>query len=371
MKTSGNDIKQFNKSRIVKYISKQASTSKLEIANNLGISMPTVFQNIKELIEIGIVEEIGAYQSTGGRKAKALSLIADKAYAVGVDITSNHINFVIVNLSGRVIHQNRVREGYDNTLEYYHKVNEHLEQFIMESNIDTKKILGVGVSIPGIIDRNQDILIKSHILQVSNVNLQVIRNMVKYPIHFENDANSAALAELHDSEEDAVYLSLSNSVGGAICMGQKLYRGKNFRSAELGHMIIQPNGKECYCGKLGCVDSYCSAKALTQYTEEDDLEYFFTKVQEHDGECSVAWETYLKYLAMTVTNIRMMFDCDIILGGYVGGYMENYMLTLNKYMLEYNKFDNNMLYLKSCKLTRSASAIGIAMSFVDDYLDTI
>ena len=73
------EIKRKNKVLITNYIFKSVHTSKVDISHNLGISMPTVLQNIKELIDAGIVEEIGDYQSTGGRKAKALSIVGTAA----------------------------------------------------------------------------------------------------------------------------------------------------------------------------------------------------------------------------------------------------------------------------------------------------
>ena len=87
-------------------------------------------------------------------------------------------------------------------------------------------------------------------------------------------ANSAAYAELgttavsgdaaEDEETNAVYLSLSNTVGGSICFGGQQYPGDNFKSGEFGHMVIEKNGRQCYCGKQGCMDAYCSALVLQE-----------------------------------------------------------------------------------------------------------
>ena len=78
--------KSYNKSQIAKYINMKGETSKPEIASELGISMPTVLQNVKELIQFGIVAEAGKYESTRGRKASVLSISANLKNAVGIDI---------------------------------------------------------------------------------------------------------------------------------------------------------------------------------------------------------------------------------------------------------------------------------------------
>lgn len=369
-KTGQKDKKQMNKTKIAKFILRRGETSKPEIASSLGISMPTVLQNVKELTDEHIVAEVGEYKSTGGRKAKALSIVETGRYAVGIDITANHISYVLIDLKGNMRQQNRIRKKFENGMEYYEYVSRHLSEFVAVSGVEEDKILGVGISMPGIIDKKNEILLKSHILQVSNVNLKSISQLISYETSFENDANSAAMAELKDAAGNAVYLSLSNSVGGAVYMKNGIYAGDNFRAAEFGHMIIDTEGRECYCGKRGCVDAYCSARILARYTE-DNLDKFFEKLGQNDVEAGKLWETYLKYLAVTITNLRMTFDCDVILGGYVGGYMREHMMELNHHLLQYNKFENDTLYVKTCNYAREASAVGIAMRFIDQYFESL
>jgi len=80
---------------------------------------------------------------------------------------------------------------------------------------------------------------------------------------------------------------------------------------------------------------------------------------------------YLDHLAVLITNLRMAFDCDIMLGGYVGGYLKQYMPELSCKAVQYNMFENDTLYLKNCTYEREASAIGAAMYFFDSYLNSL
>lgn len=364
--------KRQNKARIASHILHRKQISKPELAIELGLSMPTVLQNVKELQEAGIVEEVGEYESTGGRKAKALSVVKNVRYAAGVDITANHISVVIIDLKGDMVHSRRFRRRFENTAEYYEDLAAELEQFLDESRVDKKKILGVGISLPGIVDRENSRLIRSHILQVSDINLEVISRLIPYPVHFENDANSAAVAELQGTDRNAVYLSLSNTVGGSIYLDNDIYGGDHFRSAEFGHMIIYPEGKLCYCGKRGCADPYCSAGVLSSFAGEDGgLAEFFRLVEKKERDAMVVWDTYLEDLSIVITNLRMCFDCDIVLGGYVGGYLKPYMSLLGRKVMVNNKFDNDTLYLRNCRYEKEASAVGIAMTFMDEYFQTI
>ena len=208
--------KKQNKVKIAKFIRYKGHTSKPEIAAEFGISMPTVLQNVKELTESGIVEEIGEYESTCGRKAKTLSITASWKMAVGLDITLNHISMVMLDLKGTITGKKRIRKNYENSYEYYRGLSDELDCFVEETGTAPEKILGVGISIPGVIDQSRELITRSHVLHLNNVKFQAVSQFIRYPVSFENDANSAALAEFVHRERDAVYLSLSNSVGGAI-----------------------------------------------------------------------------------------------------------------------------------------------------------
>lgn len=372
MNDKAGERKRQNKARIARHILRRKEISKPELAVELGISMPTVLQNVKELVKEGIVEEVGEYESTGGRKAKALAIASRVKFAAGVDITANHISYILIDLKGEVMSRKRVRKVYANVPEYYEETAADLSEFIKGSKVEKEKILGVGISLPGIIDKEKGKLVRSHILNVADVNLEVLGRLIPYDIHYENDANSAAVAELGGEEHNAVYLSLSNTVGGSVYLNNGIYGGDNFRSAEFGHMVIEPKGKECYCGKKGCVDAYCSARVLTSYLgKEGTLTEFFERLEGKEEKTVKFFDTYLDYLAIVISNLRMAFDCQIILGGYVGGYLKNYMTELGKKVLKYNRFDNDTLYLKNCEYEKDASAVGIAMTFVEQYFQNV
>ena len=364
------ETKHRNKVKIVKFIYKKGETSKQEISRELGLSMPTVLQNVKELLGDGIVTEVGKYQSTGGRKAGALALAKGHKYAVGIDITKNHISMVLVDTSGKVSVYKRLKRFYEDAIEYYEVLGVELEAFLNENQIDKNKVLGVGLSIPGIVDTSNSILLRTHVFKVSNLSLKKFSQFLKYEVAFCNDANSAAYAELRESAKNSIYLSLSNTVGGAVYINDEIYMGDNFKSAEFGHMVLEPNGRTCYCGKKGCMDVYCSALNLSKYTDEN-LDLFFNKLKEDDKESKKAWDEYINYLAIAVSNLRMAFDCDIILGGYVGGYLEEYLVELGQAVMIYNNFDIDTTYIKSGKYKIEAAAVGAGIQFIERYFNSI
>lgn len=133
---------------------------------------------------------------------------------------------------------------------------------------------------------------------------------------YENDANAAAMAELKCQSGNAVYLSLSNTVGGAVYINQELYPGDHFRSAEFGHMTLIPGESPATAANRGVsmptvLPRFYHSKAVTAWRHS---------FRSCPGEAKAAaiWDQYLEHLAVTIANLRMSFDCDIILGGYVG-----------------------------------------------------
>lgn len=140
-----------------------------------------------------------------------------------------------------------------------------------------------------------------------------------------------------ESPRSLVYLSLSNSVGGAILTGGALYGGDHLRAGEFGHNTLVPDGRPCYCGKKGCLDAYCPAKVLSQLTD-GNLALFFDGLRSGNAALQTAWNEYLSYLAVAVNNLRMTFDCDVIVGGYVGGFLAEFGEPLREMLVERNTF---------------------------------
>lgn len=366
---AGTEKKYITKSKIVNYIVNHDATSKVELSKELNLSMPTVLANVNELLANGIAVEAGEYESTGGRKAKRISINAAYRYAVGISITANHVGFVLVNLKYEIEKYKRIRMKFSTEASYSSQISGELEKFLADMKA-REKILGIGISIPGIIRQNERLLVKSHALQAENYSLSFLEQVFSLPVYFENDANAAMLAEDMNRYKNALYLSLNNTLGGAFCIDGRLIQGENQKAGEFGHMILVPGGKQCYCGKRGCADAYCAASVLNDEPDQP-LEVFMRKVKEQEKTAVQVWEKYLTNLAILISNLRMAYDMDIILGGEVGGYLIDYMIPLGEKVMEYNGFDHDVRYLKTCAYKKEASAVGAAKHFLQDFIRNI
>ncbi len=366
------EVKKKNRNRVFRYICRNGTVSNPDISYNLKISLPTATQMTKELIEEGLVEEKGELQSTGGRRAKALSAAVNARLAVGLDITKNHIMLVLTNLVGEILKYERICQPYASGADYYRQISERLETFLEESGADRDKILGVGISFPGIMDLEQEMVTYSHVLGVEAIPFSSVSSFFAYPCFFLNDANAGAYAEgiQNEKAERFFYLSLSNTVGGAVFYDNELMQGGNFRCGEVGHMTVVIDGENCYCGKKGCLDAYCAAWHLSD-AAGGKLEQFFCLLDQGDAEAVRIWDSYTDYLAVAVNNIHMVLDCDIVLGGYVGSCMGTHLKELWDKVAVRNTFGEREPYVKVCEYKVASAALGAAMKVIETFASQI
>ena len=279
---------------------------------------------------------------------------------------------MLTNIVGEILKYERIHQPYVSGEVYYRKVSERLEHFLDESGIERDSVLGVGISFPGIIDLDKGQITYSHILGVEAVPLDSVSAFFSYPCFYLNDANAGAYAEgFHgDEAERFFYLSLSNTVGGAIFGGNELIQGKNFRCGEVGHMTVVMDGESCYCGKRGCLDAYCAAWHLSD-AADGKLEQFFCLLDQGDAGAVKIWDSYTDYLAIAVNNIYMVLDCDIVLGGYVGSYMGTHLQELWDKVAGRNTFGEKNPYVKACNYKVGAAALGAALKVIESFVSQI
>lgn len=355
---------------IAKFIADNESVSNNEIAEKLHLSMPTVLQYTRVLKERGVIAETGKYDSTGGRKATAFSVNGGIAYAVGVEVKNRSLFFALVDMSCKLLATAQYEEEFADVPGYFRKIGQKTAEFLDRNEIPASKVAGVGLAVPGIVDREKKVLLRSHALGVRQMSFSELERCLNFPFQVENDANCAAFAQLRGTKKDAVYLSLNDTVGGAIFLNGNLYRGDGFKSGEFGHMILEPGGKVCYCGKNGCMDAYCSAKILKS-AGGGSLNSFFEALNRSDAQAQVVWQNYMHYLSLAAANLRMAFDCTLVLGGEVGGYLKEYLLPLSEEVKKFNNFDFGTDYLKVGNYKSEAPAFGATLCFVDRFFEKL
>ena len=353
----------------------EAPVSKQQISNAMGYSLPTVHQNIAELLDAGLIRPGEIQKSTGGRPAVGYTIDEGVRCAVGIAVSATQLRILATDVRQKELAYKTVDLKSPDGEDIGRQIADELETFFEENEVDRKKVLGVGITFPGVIDQESDVIVLSPTLRIKDISLSAVRKPIGYPVFIENDSTSGGAAEwlglsLKEREEDFVYLFLENGIGGAVFIDGRPYLGTDGRSGEFGHMCIVPNGKACNCGKKGCLEAYCSAFNFTRdigVTPEE----FFDGLAAGNRRFEQIWEENLDYLSIGINNLRMAFDCNVILGGYVSQYLEPYLPLLREKAAARNTFEADASYIKLGKYPTKAGMRGVAWHFMEQFIQDI
>lgn len=367
------ELRKMNRNRVFRalYHTTQPLT-KQDLAYQLSMSLPTLTQNLSELMAMGLVDNSETAGSSGGRKPRILSVVPGARWALGVEISSRHIRLVALDLQVRELGFRAFDLPFHAGEEYAVRLAQTVECFIDELALDREKLLGVGVSIPGIVDAAQQSVTTAPTLGVNRLDVRAIAQHIPYPVCLVNDANAGGFAECwgRSGVQDMAYLSLSRGVGGAIFTSGTAYLGASGRSGEFGHMCIHPGGVPCSCGRKGCLEAYCSTARLS-----DDmgitLEDFFQALSQGDDAFAALWAQYLDDLAVGILNIHAALDCQIVLGGKLSRFMEEKFDDIDGRLRRLDPSYQEAPYLSICRYYDHSNGIGAALYFVDQFIREI
>lgn len=307
-------------------------------------------------------------------------------YNIGLDIGGTFIK-------GVILADGKPAGEYELPTPQTAKLDETLEEMVEKlaqgCGAVFSAVEGVGVGCPGTIDSEKGVVVYAANLHLENYPLkQKLEKRISIPVKVCNDANAAALGEAKfgagKEYSDSVLITLGTGVGGGIVIGGKLFEGNKSAGAEIGHMVIERGGDRCTCGRYGCFEAYCSARALTRRTRwamEDDTSSDMWKTYSYDSaDGRTAFEYmdsdrsakrvvdwYIKYLACGVANIINIFRPQaIIIGGGVSAQGSRLIKPLKK-AVESEIFGGSgyaPVEIKCAELQKRAGAYGAAALFM-------
>lgn len=372
-KLTNTDVKKLNKNRIFRLIYNSDKISRQEIADQLGLSLPTVNQNLKMLMEDGLIEYVGNFTSTGGRRAQAITIDNNARKAISVNIKADYINVDVVGLKGQIIYSMAVKAHFSKSSAYIEKLTDAVRHAVDYVGADADDILGVGITVPGILDDEKQILISAPPLKAKNYDFTRLISAIDYPVVVMNDARAEAYAGHWFNgkpEDEKIYIMLGEGVGGAYINASAIRNGVHNRGGEFGHMVIHPGGKQCLCGKKGCFEAYVSEKVLSSELDMT-LDNFFELAAQENKNNSDVLDEYMDNLALGINNIYTMMDCDIVLGGTVAPYLKQYENSIKERLVNDYSFDTDADYLRISDGGGRKSGLGAALSFVARFIDGV
>lgn len=260
-------MRRINYQLILNQIQAFGPISRVEIAKKVSISATTVSSIVDDLIREELIIEEGQASSKGGRKALLLKLNPEARFLLGFDFSGDDLIGVLANLQGKVIAQEKEQLALPITQQ---EILKKIEAFYIKltQQIDCTKLLGVGVSVPGVVDHRTGCVIYSTKLQWEEEFLlgPSLERVFHTTVHVDKNVNNAALAELWWGKakeiNNLMYLSFGNGIGSCLILDGEIYRGEHGAAGEIGHVPLDWNGPFCRCGNRGCFELMASRRTL-------------------------------------------------------------------------------------------------------------
>lgn len=263
------DVRDINQTIFLHLIRERQPISRADIAKYTGLRAGTVSAIVNRLIKSNFVYEGTEGPSSGGRPPKNLFINAESFYVLAIDIGVSDTVFAVSDFNGRILQQNSIlTEGSPH--QFLDKLADEVDRLI-RTQYSRAKFGAVGVSVPGLINRETGTVETSPNLEWKNVPLrQILADRLNLPIYVENDANAAAFSELwygplnEANIRTLLFVLVVEGLGTGLIINGELHVGSRLGLGGFGHMSIDPNGELCSCGRRGCWETFASERATVE-----------------------------------------------------------------------------------------------------------
>jgi predicted NBD/HSP70 family sugar kinase len=331
--------REINRQIALTLIRAHQPVSRADLARLMETNRANVTLLVNQLLQEGLVREgAQASQKVRGRKPTFLYINSAKSVAVAVDIRVSRSFLMITDSIGKQI---------GDIVSFPTKLDP--EDFVKDLGVNVRKALmkiagttecdGIGIVIPGMLDRKTGVVLHAPTLRWRNVNLldPLMREFEGTSIHLENSGKACALSQIWSTRGDAIalndiaYVSISDGVGVGVVMNGELVRGKHNTAGEFGHVPLSIDGPQCSCGANGCWEAYISNPAtLSRYfgreitsrqpqtidVAEFTIEDLITRARGNDSKALTALHSTARYLGLGLASIINSVDPSQI---YIGG----------------------------------------------------
>ncbi|MFG2966384.1 MULTISPECIES: ROK family transcriptional regulator [unclassified Streptomyces] len=269
MKHTSRDIRTANRYEVLRHIIAESPTSRQELASVTGLSLATVATLVGELLELRMITEVGFEDSAGGRPRGLVAVNASGGALIGVDIAETYVHVELFDLGLNVLAraEEDMRPGEHRPQQVVGHVAAAVGSVVAQAGVEGARVLGVGVSVPGQVDRDTGIAEYAPNWDWHDVPLlDLLSEHIAYPLHLDNPLRACAVAEqwfgAARGRGDTVVVNLGTGVGAGLALGGGLHRGVSNSAGEWGHTTLVLDGRLCHCGNHGCVETYVGAPGI-------------------------------------------------------------------------------------------------------------
>jgi N-acetylglucosamine repressor len=266
--------KHLQKIKILKHLYIKGAESNAAICSRFNISSPTSVSLLNQLIKDGLVKKEGRGRSVGGRKPDLYGLRGNSLFVLSIHMERFKTRMGIFdNNNNNVTEIKSIPLHISKDLSIVDQLYDHANELIIASGINSEKLIGIGISIPGLVTSKEGKSFTYLLTGQESISLQaVLEEKFSRPVFLLNDVKSASLAEsrfgLAKGKKNALVITMDWGIGLGIIMDGKMHNGETGFAGEFGHIPLMENGILCNCGKRGCLETVASGIALARRAKE-------------------------------------------------------------------------------------------------------
>ena len=265
-KATHQQTRTYNQQLVLRTIFDHGKISRAEVARKTKLTRVTVSDMVAELIDSGLVAEVGMGTSAGGKTPILLSVVDDAYHMIGVDLANDEIRGAIVNLRGEVRQALSLPLASIDSEVSLNQVYDLLDALISQTD---QPLLGIGIGTPGLLDTTHGIV--RHAVNLGWVDLplgELLQERYDVPVYLANDSQVSALAEhifgAGRNESNLIVVRVGRGIGAGIILNRQLFQGDGFGAGEIGHIGLHKDGDLCRCGNRGCIETVGSTLAIVR-----------------------------------------------------------------------------------------------------------
>ncbi|MFI9503472.1 ROK family protein [Nocardia sp. NPDC052566] len=383
------DIRRRNRFAVLQAVyAAGGPTSRQEITQATGLSFATVGNMIAELLDVGVLAEQGRDAAGVGRPRARLAINPARGVLIGVDIAETAIHFDLFDLAMTVLRS--VETAIDPAATEPDAVADLIARGIAElTPVDADRVLGVGLSVPGLVEPEGGVSVFSPYWHWHNVPLKaLLEQRVPHPLYLDNPLKASTAAQLWFGAgrdvDDLIVVTLRAGVGIGIVIDGALYRGVTNSAGEWGHTNLVLDGRACRCGRRGCVEAYVSTRGIAATLREvapdsplldgDDahvLAAVATAAERGDATALEVVERTGRYLGVAVANLVNLFNPrTMVFGDVVANLLGAPLLEITRRVAADHAMSDTFhaVTLQLCTLPHNPASLGAATFALDGFL---
>ncbi|MCX2838566.1 ROK family transcriptional regulator [Salinimicrobium sp. MT39] len=265
--------KHLQKIKILKNLYFEGPKTNTEICERFNISSPTSIRLLNQLIDEGWVKKSGRGKSAGGRKPDLYKLEGNSFYVMGIQLERSRLKIAIFDNHNKKVADFKDFFELGSEVGLVDHIYGEANKLIETSGIDIEKLLGIGISMPGLVSSKEGRNFTYFIQEEESESLEnILKRKFNKPIFILNDAKSACVAEsnfgMATNLENVLVISMDWGIGLGVIIDGKVYQGSSGFAGEFGHIPLIDDGQLCHCGKRGCLETVASGLALTRMAQE-------------------------------------------------------------------------------------------------------